>query len=66
MKQAKRGRPPKGAETMMKPVTVRFPAAMMAAIEGVQASRADEPEMGQGIRELVALGLERRKRNATA
>jgi len=61
MKKAKRGRPPKGAEAMLAPVTVRFPLAMMREIEAVQASRMDEPDKGQVIRELVAAGLQKRK-----
>lgn len=58
MKKPKLGRPPKGTEAMMKPVTIRFPAAMMAGIEAIMDARADEPEKGQVIRELVAKGLE--------
>lgn len=62
MKQAKRGRPPKGAEAMLAPVTVRFPAPMMREIEAIQASRMDAPDKGQVIRELVARGLEADKK----
>lgn len=61
MKQAKRGRPPKGAEAMLAPVTVRFPLAMMREIEAIQKSRMDEPDKGQVIRELVAASLLKRK-----
>lgn len=43
---------------MMVPITVRFPEAMARAIEAVQAERADQPDKGQVIRELVAKGLE--------
>jgi hypothetical protein len=62
MKQAKRGRPPKGAEAMLAPVTVRFPVPMMREIEAIQASRMDAPDKGQVIRELVAKGLEKQRR----
>jgi hypothetical protein len=62
MKQARRGRPPKGAEAMLAPITVRFPAAMMREIEAIQSERMDEPDKGQVIRELVAKALEKGKR----
>jgi hypothetical protein len=62
MKQAKRGRPPKGAEAMLAPITIRFPLAMMREIEAIQKSRMDEPDKGQVVRELVAAGLADRKR----
>lgn len=60
IKKPARGRPTKGADKLMQPVTVRFPPAMMAEIEAIQAARADEPEKGQIIRELVAMALENR------
>lgn len=61
MQQAKRGRPPKGEELLMKAITVRFPAAMMRQIQAIAETRADRPEKGQVIRELCALALEKRK-----
>ena len=52
------GRPPKGDEVMLNPITVRFPAPMMAAIEKLQTERMDAPDKGQIIRELVAEALQ--------
>lgn len=53
-----RGRPPKGPKAMQVPITIRFPEPMMREIEAIQASRLDQPEKGQVVRELVARGLE--------
>lgn len=58
MKKTKMGRPPKGDEAMMNPVTVRFPKAMSEAIDKLQAERMDAPDKGQVIRELVAFALQ--------
>jgi hypothetical protein len=53
------GRPPLGAESLMKPRTIRFTKAMLEEIEAIQEQRAlDGPEFGQVVRELVAKGLE--------
>ena len=54
------GRPPKGDEAMLSPITIRFPRAMLEAISAIQASRMDEPERGQVVRELVAEALQAR------
>lgn len=50
---------------MLRPITIRFPAAMMAQIEAIQSQRADQPEKGQVVRELVAAGLDINKRKGT-
>lgn len=55
-----RGRPLKGNEPLMRPIAVRFPPTMRAAIEEIRSSRMDEPELSQVIRELVAEALEAR------
>jgi hypothetical protein len=55
---ARRGRPVKGGETMLNPVTVRFTRPMMEKIESIMAERIDGADKGQVIRELVAKGLE--------
>ena len=55
---ARRGRPPKGKETMLNPVTVRFTKAMMERVEAIMVERIDGADKGQVIRELVAKGLE--------
>lgn len=60
-KSPKRGRPPKGAEAMMEPITVRFPPAMMREIEEIQTTRMDAPDKGQVVRELIAQALADRK-----
>lgn len=45
-------------KAMMVPITVRFPEGMARAIEALRIERADQPDKGQVIRELVAKGLE--------
>jgi len=62
MTKTKRGRPPKGKETMMAPITVRLPPAMMQEIEEIQAGRMDAPDKGQVIRELLAKALEGKRK----
>lgn len=54
------GRPPKHADAMLAPVTIRFPKPMMEAIEAIQAGRLDAPDKGAVVRELVAEALCRR------
>lgn len=56
-KPRRMGRPPKGAEAMLNPITIRFPKEMLEAIDAIQSSRMDRPERGQVIRELVAEAL---------
>ena len=54
----RRGRPPKYGETLLQPITIRFPVPMMHRIEALIKIRADQPDRGQMVRELVARGLE--------
>jgi hypothetical protein len=56
-KQTRMGRPPKGEETMMAPITIRLPPAMTAEIEAIMAARMDAPDKATVIRELIAAGL---------
>lgn len=58
----KRGRPPKGEKTMMAPIAVRFPEAMRAELERIQASRLDAPDLSAVVRELVAEAIKARGR----
>lgn len=51
------GRPPKGNEAMMEPITVRLPKPMSVAIAAIQATRIDAPDKATVIRELIAGGL---------
>lgn len=51
------GRPPKDQKSMLQPMTIRFPRAMMDEIEALRAKRLDEPDKGQMVRELVAEGI---------
>jgi hypothetical protein len=41
----------------MTPIPVRFPEAMIEAIEAIRAERMDAPDKGAVIRELVAEAL---------
>jgi hypothetical protein len=56
------GRPPIHGKAMMTPIPVRFPQAMIEAIEAIQVERMDRPEKGAIIRELVAEALAARKK----
>lgn len=47
---------------MMTPIAIRFPSAMVEAIEAIQAARMDRPEKSAVVRELVAEAIEARKR----
>ena len=60
MTKLARGRPPIGEATLMKPISVRFPAPMMEAIEKIAADRMDQPDKAAVVRELVAEALARR------
>lgn len=51
------GRPEKPARERQTNVPVRFPPAMIAAIDELRASRLDAPDRSSVIRELVAEGL---------
>lgn len=51
------GRPEKPASEQQINVPVRFPQAMIEAIDTVRAGRIDAPDRSKMIRELVALGL---------
>lgn len=53
-----RGRPAKAADDQQIYVPVRFPGAMIAAIDAESSARLDAPSRSTVIRELVALGLE--------
>jgi hypothetical protein len=65
MNKPRRGRPPIGDATLMKPISVRFPAPMMDAIEKIAAARMDQPDKAAVVRELVAEALAvREKREA--
>jgi hypothetical protein len=57
------GRPPKGEEAMMAPITIRLPAAMRAEIDAIQAARMDAPDTAAVVRELIAEGLKAKKRS---
>ena len=59
MTNAKAGRPPKGAETMMSPITIRLPPAMVAKIDALRTQREDAPDKATVIRELLALALKK-------
>jgi hypothetical protein len=61
-KKRGRGRPPKAKEAMLTPIPVRFPLAMVEAIEAIQAERMDQPDKSAIIRELVAEALQARAR----
>ena len=54
-----RGRP---AGETMKQIAVRFPEAMLDAIDEIVEARIDKPERSAIIRELVADGLAARKK----
>lgn len=57
------GRPPLGAEALMKPRTVRLTQAMLDEIDAIKESRVlDGPEFGQVVRELLAEAIAARKR----
>jgi hypothetical protein len=51
------GRPPLDGKALMRPIPVRFPEAMIEAIDAIRAARMDAPDKGQVIRELVAEAL---------
>jgi hypothetical protein len=46
----------------MTPIPVRFPPAMLDAINAIRAERMDAPDKGQVIRELVAEALAARQK----
>lgn len=63
-KKPARGRPAKSGKPLLAPVMVRFPQAMIDAIDDVAASRLDQPDRSSVIRELIAEALEARLRRA--
>ena len=52
-----RGRPPKGDDTMLQPVTIRLPKEMDEEIERRRMRRLDRPDKSTLIRELLAKAL---------
>jgi hypothetical protein len=52
------GRPPRGEEAMLQPVTIRLPAEMVRQIEALRAGRLDAPDKSTLIRELLAKALQ--------
>ena len=46
----------------MEQLAIRFPREMLAAIDEIIVGRLDRPDRSQIIRELIAEGLEARKR----
>lgn len=57
MTQRSRGRPPKGDEAMMQPITIRLPQAMMDAIEAeVEKRKMEGIDKATVIREWLARG----------
>jgi Arc/MetJ-type ribon-helix-helix transcriptional regulator len=52
-----RGRPPKGEEALMQPITIRLPPEMVARIDEMRAGRLDAPDKSTIIRELLAKAL---------
>jgi hypothetical protein len=52
------GRPPKGDDAMLQPVTIRLPAEMVRQIEALRAGRLDAPDKSTLIRELLAKALQ--------
>jgi hypothetical protein len=61
-KRLSRGRPPKYADKMLAPITVRFPIPMMRAIEVIAEDRMDAPDKSAVVRELVAEALTARSK----
>jgi metal-responsive CopG/Arc/MetJ family transcriptional regulator len=55
-----RGRPSLG--DAMEQLAIRFPKEMLAAVDEIILGRLDRPDRSQIIRELIAEGLEARKR----
>jgi metal-responsive CopG/Arc/MetJ family transcriptional regulator len=56
-----RGRPSLGDDAMEQ-LAVRFPKPMLAAIDEIIEGRLDRPDRSQIIRELIAEGLEARRK----
>jgi hypothetical protein len=57
-RKATRGRPPKGEESMLQPVTIRLPVEMVRQIEALRVGRLDAPDKSTLIRELLAKALQ--------
>lgn len=55
------GRPPLPHEDLMKPITVRFPRAVVVRLESLRRSRLDRPSKSTLVRELVAKALDKPK-----
>lgn len=55
-----RGRPT--ADDPMKQIAIRFPESMLAEIDAIIADRMDRPDRSAIIRQMVAEGLEQRKK----
>jgi hypothetical protein len=56
-----RGRPSVGDRALGNPKTIRFGAALEAAIQEQIGARLDAPDFGGMVRELVAEAIEARK-----
>lgn len=65
VKKVRVGRPSKAQAEKQTNVPVRFPPAMIEAIDEERAARLDAPDRSAMIRELVALGLKHIKRSKT-
>lgn len=63
-KAKKMGRPPKGDEAMLNPVTVRLPPALLERFEELVAARQDGASKGQVLREVILAGIEELARKA--
>ncbi len=64
--KVKRGRPSLGERPMMAVHSIRLPDAMRQEIDAIAASRLDQPDVAQIVRELLAEALAARKRRAAA
>lgn len=53
----RQGRPPKGNEAMMTPITIRLPRAIHEHVETMMAKRMDAPDKATVIRELLVAGI---------
>lgn len=53
-----------GTAPLLPPLTLRFPGPMLEAIDGIAASRFDQPDRSAVIRELLAEALVARRKRA--
>jgi Arc/MetJ-type ribon-helix-helix transcriptional regulator len=63
-KNPRRGRPPIGKRALGEPLSLRFPAEMLEAIDAIVAGRMDRPDRSAVVRELVAEALMARAKRA--